>query len=174
MLIQWRICLRMEEWELFQAPWALFHAPNRASVSWKWLSGGGLCVFILFFKFTKRVRVLELQNAYAFWCSITRARYCYLAYMSADMSGSDLQFQALWKRSAFFFLCNMSVFLKSEVASKRSLIFLHTPSTQVQFRWDILWIACSDDGLLDLSTYENVFNFVEISRVCGLSLIPSE
>ena len=54
-------------------------------------------------------------------------RYCYLAYMSADMSGSDLQFQALWKRSTFFLLCNMSVFLKSEVASKRSLIFLHTP-----------------------------------------------
>ena len=89
----------------------------------------GDCVFLFFFfKFTKRARVLELQNAYAFWCSITRARYCYLAYMSADMSGSDLQFQALWKRSAFFFLCNMSVFLKSEVASKRSLNFLHTPS----------------------------------------------
>ena len=128
MTIHRRICLQMEELALFHAPPALFHARFRDTVRWKWLSGGGLCVFIFIFKFTKHARVLELQNAYAFWCSITRARYCYLAYMSADMSGSDLQFQALWKRSAFFFLCNMSVFLKSEVASKRSLIFLHTPT----------------------------------------------
>jgi len=29
------------------------------------------------------------------------------------------------------FLCNVSVFLKSEIASKRSLNFLHTPSTEI-------------------------------------------
>ena len=88
--------------------------------------GQGLCVFLFVFRFTKRARVIELQNACAFWSSITHARYCYLSYMSTDMSGSDLLFQVLWKRSVFFFY-NVSLFLKSKIASKRSLNFLHTP-----------------------------------------------
>ena len=86
--------------------------------------------------------------------------------MSADMSGSDLQFQALWKRSVFFFLCNMSVFLKSEVASKRSLNFLHTPSYMSLIR--VLLKNCKKEEFNEILNSTYVKELASDVRTCNI------
>ena len=70
----------------------------------------GDCVFLIFF--------LNLQNTHALL--LPSLHVCWHVRLGFTIPSAMEEEHVL-------FLCNVSVFLKSEIASKRSLNFLHTP-----------------------------------------------
>ena len=90
-------------------------------------SQSGLCVFYFFYRFKKSAHIIELQNACALW--LPSLHVCWHVRLGFTIPSAMEEEHVL-------FLCNVSVFLKSWIASKRSLNFLHTPYTE--FFWQIL------------------------------------